>query len=220
LSPQHTHYTCSSATHPALSLQGDHVKLDEWQKSSSWANAQFESDRHSTAGTNCTDNANCHGFAFLEASWWEQRFFSTGLATDTLAAAPTHPLWRQYVKPELDALAAPVVIPNPHRAGSFTQFYPDTTGPITVGGVTIGFDASSGALSTLECDGKSWASATNMLLGLQYQSYNISQFQTFQRSYSNLTKPPGYFPHGKLRMICTVITSTPLSISLRRTLHQ
>ena len=48
---------------------GDHVKLDAWQTPSSWSNEQFEKDRHSAAGTNCTNQANCPGFAFLEASW-------------------------------------------------------------------------------------------------------------------------------------------------------
>ena len=44
---------------------GDHVHLEEWQNGSSWMNAQFEKDRHSTAGTSCMADKNCHGFKYL-----------------------------------------------------------------------------------------------------------------------------------------------------------
>ena len=37
---------------------GDHVHLEEWQNGSSWMNAQFEKDRHSTAGTSCMADKN------------------------------------------------------------------------------------------------------------------------------------------------------------------
>ena len=61
--------------------------------------------------------------------------------------------------------------------------------------MTLDFDNKTGALSQILCGGVSWASATNTLFAFEYQSYNISQFQAFQRAYSNLTNPPGYFPH-------------------------
>ena len=54
---------------------------------------------------------------------------------------------------------------------------------------------ASGALSRLDHQGTRWASATQQLMGVQYHTYNVSQFEAFQRSYSNLSNPPSYFPH-------------------------
>ena len=172
---------------------GDHVELDSWQSNASWANAQFEQDRHSTCnhrGPHCRKGKDT--FSFLESTWWEQRDYSTGFATEALTRA-NHPLWTNYLKDELDALHEPVVAPNPAVDG-FTRFDP-AKGPVTAGPFTMGFDTATGAIAQLDHAGASWASATNTLLGLQYQTYNITQFQAFQRAYSNLTHPPSYFPH-------------------------
>eukprot|EP00040_Diaphanoeca_grandis_P026011 m.144974 g.144974 ORF g.144974 m.144974 type:complete len:865 (-) comp30404_c0_seq3:55-2649(-) len=164
---------------------GDHVELENWQQATSWENQQFEKDRHSDATANQT-------FQFLESTWWEQRLFSTDVAADTLSAA-NHPLWTQFLQPELAALNQPVAVPNP-AAESFTHFYPSS--PIKVGDITLGFDKTSGAVSQLiDSNNNTWASATNPLFGVNYQTYNITQFQAFQRAYSNLTNPPSYFPH-------------------------
>lgn len=169
---------------------GDHVELGAWQLASSWTNTQFESDRHSS-----THEAS-QTFQFLESTWWEQRQFCTEYAGDTLAAAK-HPLWEQYLEPELAAVNKPVVAPTPIAAGSgFVSFDPETAGPIKSGGISINFDSASGAISYLvDQHGRSWASADRTLLSMNYQTYNISQFQQFQRAYSNLTNPPSYFPH-------------------------
>ena len=67
---------------------GDHVELNKWQQNTSWANRQFEHDRHDPAGVDT--------FNFLESTWWEQRYFCTEVAAETLAAAD-HPLWTKYV---------------------------------------------------------------------------------------------------------------------------
>ena len=170
---------------------GDHVELGAWQLASSWTNQHFEEDRHSSK-----DGAT-KTFGFLESTWWEQRQFCTEFAADTLEDAK-HPLWSQYLEPELAALNQPIVAPAPTAPNSgFVPFNPKTDGPIKVaGGLTIGFDPQSGAVSQLtDQNGHSWASAENTLLGLNYQNYNITQFEQFQRAYSNLTKPPSYFPH-------------------------
>lgn len=169
---------------------GDHVELGAWQLASSWTNTQFESDRHSS-----THEAS-QTFQFLESTWWEQRQFCTEYAADTLAAAK-HPLWEQYLEPELAAVNKPVVAPTPIAAGSgFVSFDPESAGPIKSGGISINFDSASGAISYLvDQHGRSWASADRTLLSMNYQTYNISQFQQFQRAYSNLTNPPSYFPH-------------------------
>ena len=166
---------------------GDHVELGGWQQADSWSNAQFNHDRNSTEG-----NA-VQTFSFLESTWWEQRQYCTGFAADTLSAAG-HPLWKDFLEPELAALNAAVVAPDP-PAQSFTRLLP-ADGPVKVGNFTLGFDSSTGALTALsDSRGRAWASAANPLLALVYQTYNISQFQAFQRAYSNLTNPPGYFPH-------------------------
>lgn len=62
-----------------------------------------------------------------------------------------------------------------------------------MGDKTIAFDATTGAITQLEVGGSSWATEASVLLELEYQTYNISQFQAFQQAYSNLTKPPGCF---------------------------
>ena len=130
----------------------------------------------------------------MEGTWWEQRKFCTDVATDTLSGTD-HPLWIDHLKPELQAANAAVVAPDPTKEG-FSPLVPTAGQRIKVGDlVSLGFDVTTGALTQLDVGGTSWASATNTLLEIEYQTYNISQFQAFQRAYSNLTNPPGYFPH-------------------------
>jgi hypothetical protein len=145
-----------------------------------------------TRGQEHSVSENC-SFQFLEDSWWEQRKFCTDVAADTLSVA-NHPLWTDYLKDELSAINTPVVAPDPATDG-FTSFSPTARSPIKVGDVSLAFDPATGALSQLDVGGTSWASAANTLLAVEYQTYNISQFEAFQRAYSNLTTPPGYFPH-------------------------
>lgn len=176
---------------------GDHVELGKFQLAESWANAQFQKDRDSTRFKGClpehSASENC-SFQFLEGTWWEQRKFCTDVAADTLSAAD-HPLWIDHLKPELQATTAAVVAPDPTKDG-FSPLVPAAGQPIKVGDlVSLAFDATTGALSQLDVNGTSWASAANSLLEIEYQTYNISQFQAFQRAYSNLTNPPDYFPH-------------------------
>lgn len=103
-----------------------------------------------------------------------------------------HPLWQKFLEPELSELNEPVVVPN--KTGF--KMFDANAGSIKVSGFDIGFDPSTGSINRLtDSRNNSWASSSRMLLGLNYQTYNISQFQQFQRAYSNLTKPPGYFPH-------------------------
>eukprot|EP01052_Picozoa_sp_SAG31_P029430 SAG31_NODE_2925_length_4905_cov_2.222222_3_plen_308_part_00 len=175
---------------------GDHVELKKFQLKESWGNAQFQKDRDSTRFKGCRPehsvSENC-SFQFLEGTWWEQRKFSTEVAADTLSAA-AHPLWTKYLKDELASIDSPVVTPEPAKQG-FSPFTP-TGKTITIGKtVSLNFDADTGAISQLDVGATSWASTTNALLEVEYQTYNISQFQAFQRAYSNLTQPPGYFPH-------------------------
>ena len=175
---------------------GDHVELGKFQLAESWANAQFQKDRDSTRFKGCQPehsvSENC-SFQFLEDTWWEQRKFCTDVAANTLSATD-HPLWTDHLKNELEATNAPVFAPDPAKEG-FSPFLPTSGQTVRIGDVSLAFDQSTGALSQLDVGGTSWASATNSLLAVEYQTYNISQFQAFQRAYSNLTKPPGYFPH-------------------------
>ena len=103
-------------------------------------------------------------------------------------------MWNDHLKNDYQALNAAVVAPDPVTEG-FSPFVPSSNQSIKIGDASLAFDATTGALSELDVDGISWASATNTLLAIEYQTYNISQFQAFQRAYSNLTNPPGYFPH-------------------------
>ena len=118
----------------------------------------------------------------------------TQVAIDTLKAAD-HPLYTHYLKPELDSLLLPSSPPTPDHH-MFTPFDPKATGAMVVNGITIGFDEVTGGMTRLTSrGGVEWASSNHTLFGVQYHTYNISQFQAFQRAYSNLTHPPGYFPH-------------------------
>ena len=183
---------------------GDHVELGAWQQAASWGNTQFEHDRHSP------ESKGTATFQFLESTWWEQREFCTDVAAATLREAG-HPLWKDYLEPELRALNEPVRAPDPAAEG-FAPFHPgDGSGPVKVGGATLGFDPATGALNQLvDGRGRHWATAANTLLGFNYQTYNITQFQAFQRAYSNLTNPPSYFPHdfGKPNDTTAVCVST------------
>lgn len=117
------------------------------------------------------------------------------LCSRCLSAAPL--LDRRFLEPELAALNQPVTAPDPVVEG-YARFDPATTGPIKVGNITLGFDPATGALTQLVDDGggggrKSWATPANPLLGVNYQTYNISQFEAFQRAYGALQDPLGPF---------------------------
>ena len=119
---------------------------------------------------------------------WDSRLLHTcrgHLCSRCLSAAPL--LDRRFLEPELAALNQPVTAPDPVVEG-YARFDPATTGPIKVGNITLGFDPATGALTQLVDDGggggrKSWATPANPLLGVNYQTYNISQFEAFQRAY-------------------------------------
>ena len=129
---------------------------------------------------------------------WDSRLLHTcrgHLCSRCLSAAPL--LDRRFLEPELAALNQPVTAPDPVVEG-YARFDPATTGPIKVGNITLGFDPATGALTQLVDDGggggrKSWATPANPLLGVNYQTYNISQFEAFQRAYGALQDPLGPF---------------------------
>ena len=57
-----------------------------------------------------------------------------------------HRLWKDFVRPELDALNEPIQSPDPATEGYVTF---DPTKSSQHGDVTIGFDAKTGAITKL-----------------------------------------------------------------------
>lgn len=67
---------------------------------------------------------------------------------------------------------------------------------LSLGDVTVGFDAVSGAVSRLEAAGERWAAAADHLsFGLEYATYSQANFSTYLRGYSGMDHPPGWFMH-------------------------
>lgn len=77
------------------------------------------------------------------------------------------------------------------------------------GGYTIGFDAATGAITTLVQDatGVAWASAAHPLALLQYQTYNSTDVEAFIATYVKSSEDWAQHDYGKPN----VVVGKPLS---------
>jgi len=150
--------------------------------SSVWRNAGFE-----TARTTGKDRAQ---YGTLEESWWEQRRWGKDIP---LQALPDGHGLKKLALEEIGDIEQPV----PSPAGY--TLLKDPSQPGVCGTTSIAFNRSTGAIVYLLDSSSSpamqWASPQRSLLNLGYRTYSQSDFHTFQKQYSNLSSPPGWFEH-------------------------
>ena len=158
-------------------------------KAANWTNRAFERLRVDKPG----------GYEGLEATWWEQRRFGVNATRDALGAS--HPLGKA-VDAELDAYTANCTPPyaqagvDPASLGwAAVPSHAVATTYLRRGDITVGFDALSGSVARLDARGESWAASGRPLLSLQYVTYSPANFSEYQKGYSGMTKPPGWFVH-------------------------
>lgn len=133
-------------------------------------------------------------FLAMVTSWNEQRDYGIWYAIEALGEHPLAALLQE----AWDALTPPPPPASPAAAG-FSPLEPGAA-PISTGAVTIGFDASTGAISTLidEVTGHVWsnASASSALSLLEYHTYDGDDYVTFINAYyccGAQAPPPDWF---------------------------
>ena len=166
---------------------GEHEHGLDYQ-ASNWSNAAFAKLR----------TAKPAGYQNLESTWWEQRRIGINGTREALRG---HPLGTS-VEKELaayEAACAPAFAESgvdPTSLGwvAVPSATVSTT-TLTLGDVTVGFDAASGAVRRLQAAGEQWAAADRLSLGLEYTTYSQANFSVYLRGYSGIDTPPGWFMH-------------------------
>jgi hypothetical protein len=135
-----------------------------------WANDVFEAHRGSQR------------FANLEASWYQHRVWAYDYAVGALHKGS--PL-SAAVEAEIKALQAVSEIPVFDE--TFTKLSPEDLGKLTwkVSGVDVRFDAKTGSVISMqrEYQEENWASASNPLGELWYQTFDESDIEEFIHEY-------------------------------------
>ena len=169
---------------------------------SDWTNGGFAKARASRP----------RGYEALEASWHEQRYYGIELVREALRQPPSassasassspHPLGT-LVESEIAAYEAATDAPwvradDPAALGWVASSDPAGVRLKAASGgsaLELGFDATTGALTTLVRDGVAWASPTRPLFGLSYRTYSAAQYDVFMHAYSAMKLLPPYFLH-------------------------
>jgi hypothetical protein len=121
-------------------------------------------------------------FRYTEASWAEQR------ALVTAALTKLTPTDREVG----EAILKPVT-----TVGRHFDVVPATS-PITVDGWTIGFDASTGDVTSVAApDGKTIAGADGSLMGYRYESYDATDIKRHLDTYITSPEEWAYYDHAK-----------------------
>jgi len=163
-----------------------------------WTNQLFEKARNES------------GYGVLEASWWEQRQWGFEIP---LAALPADHALHALATDEIGEIQQEVPFDGLKdeeglRARGF-EILPDPSQITTCGTISIGFDATSGAITHLDhlipsahlsatrglssTSSIAWASATRPLFRFVYRTYSADEFTIFQNNYANQTAPPDWF---------------------------
>lgn len=157
-------------------------------RASNWSNAGFAKLRATKP----------LGYETLEGSWWEQRRFGINATREALEK---HPLGKavEAALEAYDAACEPDFIKtgvDPVSLGwSAVPLRAVPTTALTIGDVTVGIDATSGAVNRLDFGGEAWAGFGRELFGIEYLTPSADDFSTFQRGYSGLSNPPSWFQH-------------------------
>ena len=137
-------------------------------------------------------------YSGYEATWWEQRHLGVNATREALGTHALGPVVARELDEYEKACGADYTQSgvDPSSLGwnavaakevAFTR--------LTLADVTLGFDAASGAISTLNEGGVAWASGSRGLFGLEYITYSHDNFTAYQKGYSGLSKPPSWFEH-------------------------
>lgn len=137
-----------------------------------WSNAAFEAAR--------VDPLLSIQFTVLEASWWRQREWSIGFALQALVNG-NHSLGNALLDgfSQLQGQApSPTVLEQYNRVANVSELF-------DCGSFIIGFDGTTGAITTLVAPGSSnsWAMKSAPLALLNYRTYNATEVEDFIQEY-------------------------------------
>eukprot|EP00043_Microstomoeca_roanoka_P020970 m.254644 g.254644 ORF g.254644 m.254644 type:complete len:721 (-) comp18355_c0_seq1:279-2441(-) len=127
-------------------------------------------------------------FLTIAGMWQEQRDW--GLTYSMQAVPSSHPL-SAYITNELSGTD-----PSLPSLEGFTKLG-NVEAALQLGGFTVAFNASTGALNTLvDSKGRAWASASNQLGTFEYKIHSATEYNNFFNLYAQRINGqiPSYFP--------------------------